>query len=179
MADDLAAWLDPLGAGCHTASKIWAFWRLLTPNQFFLVTGMGLAATAAAVCACLCTHAYVCVCEETAVWDKERRRAIMCVFVLSHHPLINVAKPRIVCLILPPFCFLVSMALVCISHGSRSGLTSQNGYHSNAGRGLPVAMLTPDALRCGSEKVLWCGVGGAVMSATTSAFHDPTSKLCI
>ena len=52
MADDLAVWLVLLGAGCHTDSKNWAFWRLPTLNRFSLVTGMGLTA-AAAVRACV------------------------------------------------------------------------------------------------------------------------------
>lgn len=73
-------------------------------------------------------------------------------FVLSQHPLLsglkNVAQPRVVgFLILPPFCCLVSMALLYLSRGSRSGLTSQNGYHGNTDKGLSVAMATADARR--------------------------------
>ena len=59
MANDLAAWLVLLGAGCHTASKNWAFWRLPTLNQFFLVTGMGLTVAAAAAAAALCVCVYM------------------------------------------------------------------------------------------------------------------------
>lgn len=51
MANELAVWIVLLGAGCHAASKNQAFWRLLTLNQFSLVTGTGL--TAAAVCVCV------------------------------------------------------------------------------------------------------------------------------
>ena len=61
MADYLAVWLILLGAGCHTASKNWSFWRLPTLNQSTLVTGMGLTA-AADVCVCVCfcgVHVYV------------------------------------------------------------------------------------------------------------------------
>lgn len=62
MTDYLTISLVLLGAGCHTASKNWAFWRLLTLNQFSLVTGMGLTA-AAAVCVCVfmypCTYVHV------------------------------------------------------------------------------------------------------------------------
>lgn len=62
MADYLPVWLVLLGAGCHTASKNWAFWRLPTLNQFSLVTGMRLTA-AAAVCVCVplvCMFMYPC-----------------------------------------------------------------------------------------------------------------------
>ena len=62
MADYLAVWPVLLGAGCHTASKNWAFWRLLTLNQFSLVTGMGLTVVAAAVCMGVCVCVHVCVC---------------------------------------------------------------------------------------------------------------------
>lgn len=49
----------------------------------------------------------------------------------------------------------VSAALLRVSHGSQSGLTSQNGNHGNAGRGLPVAALAADAPRRALEMVLW------------------------
>lgn len=39
------------------------------------------------------------------------------------------------------------MALPWISHGSRSSLTSPNGNHGNADRGLPVVMLASGTLR--------------------------------
>lgn len=67
MANELAVWIVLLGAGCHAASKNQAFWRLLTLNQFSLVTGTGLTA-AAAVCVCVpevcmfmhaCTYVHV------------------------------------------------------------------------------------------------------------------------
>lgn len=47
------------------------------------------------------------------------------------------------------------MALLRVSHGSQSGLTSQNGNHGNANRGLPVAVLAADALRRGFEMVFF------------------------
>lgn len=72
MADYLAGWLVPLGAGCYTASKNWAFWRLPTLNQFSLVTEMGL--TALLWCACLCIHAHMCTCEKAGERVKERER---------------------------------------------------------------------------------------------------------
>ncbi len=75
MADDLAVWLVLFGAGCHTASKNWAFWRLLTLNQFSLVTGMGLTAAAAAAAA-VCV--YVCVCVHKCV-------PLMCMFCVHAH----------------------------------------------------------------------------------------------
>jgi len=60
MADELAVWLVPLGTGHHAASKNQAFWRLLTLNQFSLVTGMGLNTAAVCVCVCVCfsVHAH-------------------------------------------------------------------------------------------------------------------------
>lgn len=45
------------------------------------------------------------------------------------------------------------MALLRVSHGSQSSLTSQNGNHGNANRGLPVAALAADAPRRGFEMV--------------------------
>lgn len=66
MVNELAVWLALLGAGCHTVSKNWAFWRLLTLNQFSLVTEMRLTAVCTCVylcCACLCIHAHMCMCE--------------------------------------------------------------------------------------------------------------------
>lgn len=85
MANELAAWLAPLGAGCHAVSKNWAFWRLLTLNQFSLVTGMGLTV----VCACVyAVHAHMCMCE-VGEQVKERLCVCVCVFVLSQHPLLS------------------------------------------------------------------------------------------
>lgn len=73
-----AVWLVPLGAACPAASKNQAFWRLLTLNQFSLVTGMGLtAAAAAAVCVrmCVCVPE-VCMfmhaCTYVHVWQSWR-----------------------------------------------------------------------------------------------------------
>lgn len=43
-----------------------------------------------------------------------------------------------------------------------AGLTSQNGYHSNTGRGLSVAMATADSLRCGLPWFLGCRGGGGM-----------------
>lgn len=63
MANELAVWIVLLGAGCHAASKNQAFWRLLTLNQFSLVTGTGLTAAAAA-CVCVCAlglYVYACM----------------------------------------------------------------------------------------------------------------------
>lgn len=89
MADYLAVWLVLLGAGCRTASKNWAFWRLLTLNQFSLVTGMGLTAAAVCVCACLCNfgvyvyaslHICACVKKWANALKRERGRACTCDF---------------------------------------------------------------------------------------------------
>lgn len=135
-------------ARCRTASKNPAFQRLLTLNQFSLVTGTGLTAAAPAVC--IGEHSHLrartdcmCTCEKCRRGEAERDEScVWAAFVVW-----------LSCLILPPFCCLVaSVAALCFSHGSHTciaaGLTSCGGYYGNTSRCWSAAMATDDARGC-------------------------------